>query len=71
VVVIEHNMDVVKTADWLIDLGHDGGEYGGRLVACGTPEQVSRSKKSYTAEALRKVLGNGKAGVLAMRGAAK
>ena len=61
VVVIEHNMDVVKTADWIIDLGPDGGEYGGRLVACGTPEQVMRSKKSYTAEALRKVLGKGEA----------
>jgi excinuclease ABC subunit A len=61
VVVIEHNLDVMKTADWIIDLGPDGGEYGGRVVACGTPEQVSRSKKSYTAEALRKVLGNGKA----------
>jgi len=56
VVVIEHNLDVIKTADWLIDLGPDGGEYGGRVVACGTPEQVSRSKKSYTAEALRKAL---------------
>ena len=61
VVVIEHNLDVIKTADWLIDLGPDGGEYGGRVVASGTPEQVSRSKKSYTAEALRKVLGNGRA----------
>ena len=60
VVVIEHNLDVVKTADWIIDLGPDGGEYGGRLVACGTPEQVARSKKSYTAEALRKVLGVGR-----------
>jgi excinuclease ABC subunit A len=59
VVVIEHNLDVMKTADWIIDLGPDGGEYGGRVVACGTPEQVCRSKKSYTAEALRKVLGNG------------
>jgi excinuclease ABC subunit A len=49
---------VVKTADWIIDLGPDGGEYGGRIVASGTPEQVTRSKKSYTAEALRKVLGN-------------
>jgi len=56
VVVIEHNLDVIKTADWIIDLGPDGGEYGGRLVAAGTPEQVARSKKSYTAEALRKVL---------------
>jgi excinuclease ABC subunit A len=61
VVVIEHNLDVIKTADWLIDLGPDGGEYGGRIVACGTPEQVARSKKSYTAEALRKVLRNGAA----------
>jgi excinuclease ABC subunit A len=60
VVVIEHNMDVVKTADWIIDLGPDGGEYGGKVVACGTPEQVAKSKKSYTAEALRKVLGNEK-----------
>jgi excinuclease ABC subunit A len=56
VVVIEHNLDVMKTADWIIDLGPDGGEDGGRVVACGTPEQVIRSKKSYTAEALRKVL---------------
>ena len=56
VVVIEHNLDVIKTADWIIDLGPDGGEYGGRIVASGTPEQVSRSKKSYTAEALRKAL---------------
>ncbi len=61
VVVIEHNLDVIKTADWLVDLGPDGGEYGGRVVAAGTPEQVSRSKKGYTAEALRKVLGNGRA----------
>jgi excinuclease ABC subunit A len=58
VVVIEHNLDVIKTADWIIDLGPDGGEYGGKIVATGTPEQVSR-KKSYTAEALRKVLGGG------------
>ncbi len=59
VVVIEHNLDVIKTADWVIDLGPDGGEYGGRVVASGPPEQVARSKKSYTAEALRKVLGKG------------
>jgi excinuclease ABC subunit A len=60
VVVIEHNLDVIKTADYIIDLGPDGGEYGGRVVASGTPEQVIRSKKSYTAEALRKALGKGK-----------
>jgi len=56
VVVIEHNLDVMKSADWIIDLGPDGGEYGGRVVASGTPEQVCRNRKSYTAEALRKVL---------------
>ena len=61
VVVIEHNLDVMKTADWIIDLGPDGGEYGGRIVATGTPEQVAKSKKSYTAEALRRVLGRGTA----------
>jgi excinuclease ABC subunit A len=58
VVVIEHNLDVIKTADWVIDLGPDGGEYGGCIVATGTPEQIVRSKKSFTAEALRKVLVN-------------
>ena len=57
VVVIEHNTDVMKVADWIIDLGPDGGEYGGRIVAEGSPEQVMRSKKSATAEALRKALG--------------
>jgi excinuclease ABC subunit A len=57
VVVIEHNLDVIKTADWIIDLGPDGGEYGGRVVACGPPGQVMRSRKSYTAEALRKAFG--------------
>ena len=56
VVVIEHNLDVIKTADWIIDLGPDGGEYGGSVVAAGTPEQVSRSKKSHTAQALQKAL---------------
>ncbi len=61
VLVIEHNLDVVKSADWIIDLGPDGGEGGGRLVAAGTPEQVQKSKKSYTAEALRKFNGAGRA----------
>jgi excinuclease ABC subunit A len=54
VLVIEHNLDVIKTADWIIDLGPDGGEYGGRVVAVGTPEQISRVKKSYTGQALAK-----------------
>ena len=56
VLVIEHNLDVMKSADWIIDLGPDGGEDGGRLVVAGTPEQVMKSRKSFTAAALRKVM---------------
>ncbi len=56
VIVIEHNLDVVKTADWLIDLGPEGGEEGGYLVAAGTPEDISRTKKSYTGRYLEKML---------------
>ena len=56
VVVIEHNLDVVKTADWVIDLGPEGGELGGRVVAEGPPEKVAQSKGSYTGQFLRKVL---------------
>jgi excinuclease ABC subunit A len=56
VVVIEHNLDVVKTADWVIDLGPEGGALGGRVVAEGPPEKVARSTSSHTAEFLRKVL---------------
>lgn len=56
VVVIEHNMDVIKCADHIIDLGPEGGEKGGRVVSEGTPEQVARSKKSHTARFLRKHL---------------
>ena len=52
VIIIEHNLDVIRNADWLIDLGPEGGEDGGRLVAQGTPEQVARVKKSYTGQAL-------------------
>jgi excinuclease ABC subunit A len=52
VVIIEHNLDVIRNADWIIDLGPEGGEDGGRLVAQGTPEQVSKIKKSYTGQAL-------------------
>jgi excinuclease ABC subunit A len=60
VVVIEHHLDVIKSADWIIDLGPEGGEKGGRVVAAGTPEQLVRHPKSYTAQALRKVLENGR-----------
>ena len=56
VVVIEHNLDVVKSADWIIDLGPGGGEKGGRVVATGTPEQVSQKKDSLTGQVLEKVL---------------
>ncbi|MGE5125041.1 MAG: excinuclease ABC subunit UvrA [Betaproteobacteria bacterium] len=56
VVVIEHNLDVVKGADWVIDLGPDAGERGGRVVAQGTPEDVARSRKSHTARYLRPLL---------------
>jgi excinuclease ABC subunit A len=56
VIVIEHNMDVIKTADWLIDLGPEGGEGGGQIIAQGTPEQVATVEDSYTGQFLRKIL---------------
>jgi len=56
VLVIEHNLDVIKCADFVIDLGPDGGASGGRVVACGTPEEVARVKKSYTGQALKPLL---------------
>ena len=60
VLVIEHNMDVIKTADWIIDLGPEGGGRGGEVVVTGTPETVAKSKKSYTGKWLARVLkGNG------------
>jgi excinuclease ABC subunit A len=62
VLVVEHQTDVIKSADWIIDLGPEGGEKGGEVVAAGTPEQVARSRRSHTARALEKALKNGKAG---------
>jgi len=56
VLIIEHNMDVIKSADWIIDLGPDGGEAGGKVVATGTPEQVAKVKKSYTGQYLQKII---------------
>jgi excinuclease ABC subunit A len=61
VVVIEHQLDVVKTADWIIDLGPEGGERGGTVVAAGPPDEVVRNAKSYTGQALKTFLGNGMA----------
>jgi excinuclease ABC subunit A len=56
VLIIEHNLDVIKSADWVIDLGPEGGERGGRVVACGTPEQVARNPQSHTGQFLAKTL---------------
>jgi excinuclease ABC subunit A len=60
VLVIEHHLDVIKQADWIIDLGPEGGAAGGRIVAQGTPEQVARNKKSYTGQVLSRVLNGGR-----------
>jgi len=53
IVIIEHNMDVIKCADYVIDLGPEGGNDGGELVACGTPEEIAQCSKSYTGQYLR------------------
>jgi len=57
IIIIEHNLDVIKTADWIIDLGPEGGNQGGQIIACGTPEQVAACQHSYTGQALKSVLG--------------
>ena len=56
VLVIEHNLDVIKTADWVIDLGPEGGDGGGKIVALGTPEEVAKVKASYTGQYLAEAL---------------
>jgi excinuclease ABC subunit A len=56
VIVIEHNLDIIKCADYIIDLGPEGGEKGGNVLAAGTPEEIIRHKDSYTAEYLKKEL---------------
>jgi excinuclease ABC subunit A len=61
VVVIEHNLDVIKSADYLIDLGPEGGDAGGHIVVTGTPEEVMRNKRSHTAQALKKIMKAGHA----------
>ena len=57
VVVIEHNLDVIKTADYILDVGPEGGDRGGTIIASGTPEQVADNKKSYTGMYIKKILG--------------
>jgi len=57
VIIIEHHLDVIKCADWVIDLGPDGGDAGGRVVAAGSPEQIARVEQSYTGNALRQMFG--------------
>ncbi|MEX2524132.1 MAG: excinuclease ABC subunit UvrA [Gammaproteobacteria bacterium] len=61
VVVIEHNLDVIKTADWIVDLGPEGGDKGGEVIATGTPEEVTRIKRSYTGQYLKPVLDKARA----------
>ena len=56
IVVIEHNLDVIKTADWLIDLGPEGGDNGGEIIGCGTPEALKKNKKSYTGKYLKNLV---------------
>jgi len=55
VVVIEHNLEVIKTADWIVDLGPEGGDAGGHVVAIGTPEEIAANAKSYTGHYLKQV----------------
>ena len=57
-VVIEHNLDVIKTADWVIDLGPEGGARGGTILATGTPEQIAQTPASYTGHFLARTLGS-------------
>ncbi len=56
ILIIEHNMDVIKLADYIVDIGPEGGKGGGNVVAKGTPEEVAKNKKSYTARFLKKEL---------------
>jgi excinuclease ABC subunit A len=58
-VVIEHNLEVIKTADWILDLGPEGGDGGGEIVAAGSPEDVVKEKRSYTGQYLKPVLAKG------------
>ena len=70
VLIIEHHLDVIKQADWVLDLGPEGGEAGGRIVAQGTPEQVAKVRKSYTGQALARYFGSNGSGDAATNGSA-
>ena len=59
IVVIEHNLDVIKTADWIVDLGPEGGSGGGEILISGTPEEVAECEKSHTARFLKPILARG------------
>ena len=56
IILIEHNLDIIKSADWIIDLGPEGGDRGGDIVAAGTPHDVAKIKSSYTGQFLQKLL---------------
>jgi excinuclease ABC subunit A len=71
VIVIEHNLDVIKSADWLIDMGPEGGGGGGKVVVEGTPEEVATHPRSHTGRFLQPILEAGRAGVLAANTAAR
>jgi excinuclease ABC subunit A len=71
VVVIEHNLDVLKTADWLIDLGPEGGDKGGYVIAEGTPEQLAANRESSTGQFLRAPLAKARKGSASSNGATR
>jgi excinuclease ABC subunit A len=68
IVIIEHNLDVIKSADYIIDLGPEGGDRGGEVVASGTPEEIAASENSYTGKFLKKILKNSQGKVLIKSG---
>jgi excinuclease ABC subunit A len=70
VIVIEHNLEVIKTADWIVDLGPEGGDAGGNVVAIGTPEDIAANAHSYTGQYLKQVIDRRRGAKAAKRAAA-
>jgi excinuclease ABC subunit A len=68
VLVIEHNLDVIKTADWLVDMGPEGGDAGGEVVAAGTPEEVAQCRRNHTGAFLKEIFEEGSRGSKARSG---